>query len=456
MVRRSRVVGGVLLCGLAGVSSCSTDAMSGAGKPVDPVVVSADRAAVEPGGSGHRRQRAGRDRVAADLGDRAAARRGRGQGRHQRVRGAQRWPGRRRDQRARRRAQRGHGRSRRQPRRLAHVHESSDRRAADLGRAGHAVRVRHADQAGRDRDHGRHQRQRPVDAGDRRAVQHRHRGHAVLSDVDRGLPAGSPGSELAGHRAGHRVLPAVQSGGAAGRSGDDHDLHGRDGAVHRARRARDHQPRHLRARGAVRSQGGRSAARLAAHRAATGLERQGPLFVRRLERAAAPPVPLRAELVGQRRRARRRLPGRGQQHVGLAVQLEPRDDERDRDDDEGEDHQELWRDHVRGRQWLLGRIDQPADHRVDLPGPARRHPADLHVPRFGDHRDRGRRLHAAGQFLSNGRVDRADGRQDPGRDQREEGRDQRPRRSDRLSRLGQHVLEPRPTGKLCPDLRDQR
>ena len=50
-------------------------------------------------------------------------------------------------------------------------------------------------------------------------------------------------------------------------------------------------------------------------------------------------------------------------------------------------------------QRLLGRLD-PAEHRrLDLPRPARRHPAELRLPRLDHHRPRGHRLRAAGQLL---------------------------------------------------------
>ena len=76
---------------------------------------------------------------------------------------------------------------------------------------------------------------------------------------------------------------------------------GADGAVHRARRARHDQPRHLRHRGAVRSDPRRT---MDGARAAVAMERQGALQLRRVDRPAAPAVPHRAEL-GRRRRARR-------------------------------------------------------------------------------------------------------------------------------------------------------
>jgi hypothetical protein len=107
-------------------------------------------------------------------------------------------------------------------------------------------------------------------------------------------------------------------------------------ALHRARRARHAEPRHLRYRRAVRPDRRRSEHRVEAGRAAEGVERQGGLHVRRVERPAAPAVPLGAEL-DRRYGAVARLPGRAQQHDGLAVQRQPRDDERDGHDDEGED-----------------------------------------------------------------------------------------------------------------------
>ena len=128
--------------------------------------------------------------------------------------------------------------------------------------------------------------------------------------------------------------------------------------------------------------------RLEPDRAAAGLEPQGRLLVRRVDRPAAPAVSLGAELGGPQR-ALARIPGRHQQHDGLALQLQPDLDDRDRDDDEGEDHRQLRRSPLCDRQWLLGRLDQPADRGLDLSRSRRRHPADLHLSRLGVHGHRG-------------------------------------------------------------------
>ena len=69
-------------------------------------------------------------------------------------------------------------------------------------------------------------------------------------------------------------------------------------------------------------------------RAAGAVERQGRLHVRRVDRPAAAAIPHRAEL-GRRRGAVARLHGRRQQPDRFALQLEPRPDRRDADDDEG-------------------------------------------------------------------------------------------------------------------------
>jgi hypothetical protein len=59
----------------------------------------------------------------------------------------------------------------------------------------------------------------------------------------------------------------------------------------------------------------------------------------------------------------------------------------------------LRRDHLHGGQWVLGRLD-PAEHdRLDLPRPARRHPAELRLPGFDHDRPRGHRLRAVGELL---------------------------------------------------------
>ena len=82
------------------------------------------------------------------------------------------------------------------------------------------------------------------------------------------------------------------------------------------------------------------------------------------------------------------------------------------DDDEGAHRRHLRRDHLHDRQRLLGRID-PArtPRRLDLSRPARRHPAELRLPRFDHHRHRSRRLRAAGELLRGAGVGRVDDRQ---------------------------------------------
>ena len=81
---------------------------------------------------------------------------------------------------------------------------------------------------------------------------------------------------------------------------------------------------------------------------------------------------------------------------------------RDDDDDEGAHRRQLRRDQVHDGQRLLGRLDRAEHGRVDLPGPARRHPAELRLPRLDHDRHRGHRLRAAGQRLRQARVDGAD------------------------------------------------
>ena len=88
----------------------------------------------------------------------------------------------------------------------------------------------------------------------------------------------------------------------AGRSRDDHDDGRADGALHRARRARHDEPRHLRHRGAVRPDQHAPWTALAPQAA---VERQGGLHLRRVDRPAAAAVPHRAELGRRRRRLSR-------------------------------------------------------------------------------------------------------------------------------------------------------
>ncbi len=102
-----------------------------------------------------------------------------------------------------------------------------------------------------------------------------------------------PDPEPAGPPAGKRLLQAVYGRRHAPRSGDDHDDERRDGAVHRARRARHDQSRHLRHRDPLRPDQ-RDA--LDGTLAAAAVEPQGGLHVRRFDRPAAAAIPHRAEL----------------------------------------------------------------------------------------------------------------------------------------------------------------
>jgi len=79
--------------------------------------------------------------------------------------------------------------------------------------------------------------------------------------------------------------------------------------------------------------------------------------------------------------------------------------------------------YTRGQR-LLGRLD-PAEHRrLDLPRPARRHPAELRLPRFDHHGLEVGDCVLLVNFYAGGGVDGVDGRADPSADQRQEDRDQ--------------------------------
>ena len=141
---------------------------------------------------------------------------------------------------------------------------------------------------GRDRQHARLERQRPDDQRDRRPVQHRDRVQAVLPHdrgrlLDRRCPTRArrppaptnncfkPYTRRPRHRPTWRRRPRRD---------------GVDRALHRPRRARHDQPRHLRHRGAVRPDQA-----VDADRAAAAVEPQGRLLVRRQHRPAAAAVP---------------------------------------------------------------------------------------------------------------------------------------------------------------------
>ena len=219
--------------------------------------------------------------------------------------------------------------------------------------------------------HAGDERERPVDLRDRRAMQYRDRVQALLPDDDRRLLERAAGSEPAGRAADQQLLQAVHAGQRAGRSCHDHDDRRIDGAVHRARGARNDKSRHLRHRGSVRPQQA-----VVGALAAGAVERQGRLQLRRVDGPAAAAIPHGTEL-GRQRGAVARLHGGRQQPHRFALQLEPRPERRDADDDEGAHRRHLRRDHVHARQRLLGRLD-PAEHRrVDLSRTARRHPAEL-------------------------------------------------------------------------------
>ena len=258
--------------------------------------------------------------------------------------------------------------------RFAHHHQSSDRRTGAAGLADDALDLRDAHADAGIGQHAGDERERPVDLRDRRAMQHRDRVQALLPDDDRRLLERAAGSEPAGRAADQQLLQAVHPGQRAGRSRHDHYDRRIDGAVHRARRARNDKSRHLRHRGSVRPQQA-----VVGALAAGAVERQGRLQLRRVDGPAAAAIPHGTEL-GRQRGAVARLHGRRQQPHRFALQLEPRPERRDADDDEGAHRRHLRRDHVHARQRLLGRLD-PAEHRrVDLSRTARRHPAELRLP----------------------------------------------------------------------------
>ena len=280
-------------------------------------------------------------------------------------------------------------------------------------------------------------------------MQHRHRVQALLPDDDARLLYGAARSQPARRAAGEQLLQALHARHHARRPGHHHDDERLDGAVHRARGARDDEPRHLRHRGAV-----RSCQAVDGARAAGAVERQGGLHVRRVHRPAAPAVPHRAEL-GRRPGAVTGLHGRRQQPHRLALQRQPDARGRDDDDDEGAHRRRLRRGQVRHGQRLLGRVD-PAEHDcVDLSRPARRHPAGLRLPRLDHDRPRGRRLRAARERLCEPGVDGVDERPHAGADQREEDGDQRPPRPAGLPVVEQLVRLQRQAGQLRAHARDR-
>ena len=160
--------------------------------------------------------------------------------------------------------------------------------------------------------------------------------------------------------------------------------------LHRARRARHDEPRHLRHRGAVRPDQAMDLGR----GAASAMERQDALPVRRVDRPAAAAGEHHLEL-DQRSGAVPRLSGGAEQHERLAPQFQPRVDGRDGDDDEGAYRRPLRPDQVHHGQRLLGRLDQLQHERLDHAGQPRRHHDLVRLSRFGDHRHRSRRLHVA-------------------------------------------------------------
>ena len=195
-----------------------------------------------------------------------------------------------------------------------------------LGAQTHAVDLRDADAGRRRRQHAGIERERPVDDGDRRAVQHRDRIQALLSHQTRRtagslrlvrLPDPSPaGTAHAGQPASSRTSPGTTP---AGLGGLDDDQRRRHRAVHRARRARHAQPRHLRHRRAVRS----DQAGVDGDRAAAAMERQG-LYTFGAS-TGQPRLQFRTEQNwADDAGAVARLHGRRQQPDRLALQLEPR------------------------------------------------------------------------------------------------------------------------------------
>ena len=330
-----------------------------------------------------------------------------------------------------------------------HAHQPRARRPHPARLADAALDLRHADAGAGLGQHAGVQRERPVDLRGGRAVQHRHRVQAVLSNVDSRLLERAARPQPACRAAGQQLLQALHARHHARRPRHHHDDARLDGAVHRARGARHDEPRHLRHRGAV-----RSCKAVDGTRAAGAVERQGGLHVRGVHRAAAPAVPHRAEL-GRRPGAVTRLHGGGQQPHRLALQLQPHARGRDDDDDEGAHRRRLRRGRVRHGQRLLWRVD-PAEHRcVDLPRPARRHPAELRLPRLDHHRPRGHRLRAAGELLRECGLAGAAGRPHASADQREEDGDQRPPRPAGLPVVEQLVRLQRQAGQLRAHARDR-
>ena len=137
---------------------------------------------------------------------------------------------------------------RRQPRH----HQPPARRPGDLGLADAAVGLRHAGASAGQRQHAGVERQRHDDHRGRRGLQHRHRIQAVLPQHHGRLLHRPARPEPAGSAAHQQLLQALHAGHDTGRSGHHHHDARSHGAVHRARRARHLEPRHLRHRGAVR------------------------------------------------------------------------------------------------------------------------------------------------------------------------------------------------------------
>ena len=175
--------------------------------------------------------------------------------------------------------------------RFARHHESSDRRPGAAGLADDALDLRDAHADGAIGQHAGVERERPVDLCDRRAMQHRDRVQALLPDDDCRLLGRAAGSEPAGRAADQQLLQAVHAGQHAGRSGNDHNDRRIDGAVHRARGARNDKSRHLRHRGSVRPQQA-----VVGALAAGAVEREGRLQLRRVDGPAAAAIPHGAEL----------------------------------------------------------------------------------------------------------------------------------------------------------------
>ena len=96
------------------------------------------------------------------------------------------------------------------------------------------------------------ERERFVNVRDRFSMQHCDRIQAVLPDDHGGLLDSVARPESAGRTSDEQLLQAVHPGKHADRSRDDHHDRRSDGAIHRARGARNDQPRDLRHRGSVR------------------------------------------------------------------------------------------------------------------------------------------------------------------------------------------------------------